>query len=138
MSKFKLKNLKVNEAMSEETVCFSAKLYENGKFVAYISNRGQGGSNDIYPAEGLTYKDVAYLDNLETECEISTLVIEMNIIHKNQNNAFILKKDKKIYTSKINTSFSKLKKTHPNYKEQIKKEINLFKAKGYEILNTNL
>jgi hypothetical protein len=37
-----LKNIKVIKSMSEETTCFSANLYLNGKKVAVLSNRGVG------------------------------------------------------------------------------------------------
>lgn len=44
---FELKKLKFHEDMSEETPCFSADLYENGKLVAHASNDGHGGPNNV-------------------------------------------------------------------------------------------
>jgi hypothetical protein len=41
--KLELKNVKINEAFSEETLMFKADLYVNGKKVAYASNDGRGG-----------------------------------------------------------------------------------------------
>jgi hypothetical protein len=41
--KLELKNIKLNMAFSEETICFKADLYVNGKKVAYASNDGRGG-----------------------------------------------------------------------------------------------
>lgn len=45
---FEIKNFKYLESRSEETYCFSAVLYTNGKKVANCGNSGQGGPTDIY------------------------------------------------------------------------------------------
>lgn len=45
---FEIKNFKYLESRSEETYCFSAVLYVNGKKVANCGNSGQGGSTDVY------------------------------------------------------------------------------------------
>jgi hypothetical protein len=41
--KLELKNVKINEAFSEETLMFKADLYVNGKKVGYANNDGRGG-----------------------------------------------------------------------------------------------
>ena len=41
--KLELKNVKINEAFSEETLMFKADLFVNGKKVAYAHNDGRGG-----------------------------------------------------------------------------------------------
>tara|TARA_R100001126_G_scaffold99413_2_gene74974 strand:- start:2994 stop:3542 length:549 start_codon:yes stop_codon:yes gene_type:complete len=41
-----LKNIKHYESMSEETYCFEANLYVDGKKVGRVSNRGKGGCHD--------------------------------------------------------------------------------------------
>ena len=41
-----LKNIKHYESMSEETYCFEASLYVDGKRVGRVSNRGTGGCHD--------------------------------------------------------------------------------------------
>jgi hypothetical protein len=46
--RLELKNLKVHDDMSEETLCFSATLYVDGKKVATVKNEGHGGSNFYY------------------------------------------------------------------------------------------
>lgn len=46
--KLELKNIKVHEDMSEETTCFSAALYANGKKVAVCRNDGRGASTNVY------------------------------------------------------------------------------------------
>lgn len=51
-----LKKFKFFPSLSEETNCFTADLYINGKLVGTTSNRGYGGNTDIHHAnsEGLT------------------------------------------------------------------------------------
>jgi hypothetical protein len=47
--KLELKNVKINEAFSEETLMFKADLYVNGKKVAYANNDGRGGCTFYNP-----------------------------------------------------------------------------------------
>ena len=44
--KITLKNVKHYESMSEETDCFEASLYVDGKKVGRVSNRGTGSYKD--------------------------------------------------------------------------------------------
>jgi hypothetical protein len=44
--KVELKNIKVCEWMSEETLCFDASIYIDGKRVGTVHNDGHGGCND--------------------------------------------------------------------------------------------
>lgn len=44
--KLELKNVKFYESMSEETNCFKADLFINGKKIAYVKNDGRGGCTD--------------------------------------------------------------------------------------------
>lgn len=46
--KLGLKNVKFYESMSEETNCFQADLFINGKKIAYVKNSGQGGCTDYH------------------------------------------------------------------------------------------
>lgn len=50
--KLELKNIKVLSANSQETECFNATLYVDGKRLASISNDGWGGPNRVYPVKG--------------------------------------------------------------------------------------
>jgi hypothetical protein len=43
-----LRKVKYNEKMSDETSCFSAEVWMDGKKLADVSNRGCGGGNDYY------------------------------------------------------------------------------------------
>jgi len=42
-----LKNVKVNDQMSDETICFSASIYIDGGRAGTVHNRGCGGSHEI-------------------------------------------------------------------------------------------
>jgi hypothetical protein len=42
-----LKNVKIVEAMSEETTCFAASIYIDGKRAGLVRNRGYGGPHEI-------------------------------------------------------------------------------------------
>lgn len=45
---FQLKNVKIHHGLSEETYCYTASLYLNGKKVADCSNHGTGGPDDYH------------------------------------------------------------------------------------------
>lgn len=47
--KIELKGIYHSERMSEETNCFTAMLYVDGKKVANVKNQGHGGCTDIIP-----------------------------------------------------------------------------------------
>lgn len=46
--KIELKNIKIVEKLSEETICFTAKIYVDGKHVGEANNRGHGGCSDCF------------------------------------------------------------------------------------------
>lgn len=61
--KIELKNISTNSRLSEETLCYSAKLYVDGKFFAHVGNRGCGGCDEQHLAEGFTYADLKALND---------------------------------------------------------------------------
>ena len=68
-----LKSIKYTGWMSEETLCFTANLYVDGKVFAEVSNQGHGGSTDFRPhpkfkTEGATYF-YRKLKEVEAHCE---------------------------------------------------------------------
>jgi hypothetical protein len=134
-----LKNLKFHEDMSEETPCFSADLYEDGKLIAHVKNSGHGGCNSVYPANGLKYDDIKHLYDMDTDCYIMELAEELNFVKKNQGKNFVLKKGGRHYTLKMpkGKSVAQIKKS-PNYKEWVKRQIENIEADGYTVMNTNL
>jgi len=46
-----LKNLKIVQSLSEETTCYSATVYVDGKKAFYAANRGCGGADEYHPIE---------------------------------------------------------------------------------------
>ena len=123
--------------MSEETECFVAQLWVDGKHIADVRNDGKGGSNDLHPMDGYTYEDIKEFDTLDAECEIFEKVIEYDEVRKLQSKNFVVKKDRKLYTLKFPMSISKLKK-FGNYDMWLINKLDNFKKHGYSILNTNL
>jgi len=66
-----VKNLKVCEYMSEETLCFTATVYVDGKRRGTAENRGHGGCTDIHPFE-LMQELIEYAATLpETQATLS-------------------------------------------------------------------
>lgn len=47
-----LRGIQHNERMSEETNCYSAKVFVDGKHVFDVSNHGHGGCDDFHPIKG--------------------------------------------------------------------------------------
>lgn len=132
-----LKNLKFFEAGSEETPCFTADLYDNGKLVAHVSNDGHGGSNRVYPVGGIYNKDVEQYMEIDQDCWIMELAERGNIVKKYQTKAIVIEKNGEIQTVtfKGNPSISKIKKgggLHVLIKTRDK-----YIAQGYNVLNTN-
>lgn len=137
MVKFELRKIKYFDAMSEETPCFTAEIWENGKHVAYAKNDGHGGCNYIHQVEGLKYDDVKKFDDMDVEAEIFGRVWEDFDIRQTQSKGFVLKKDDKIYTVKFPMTITKLKKAS-NYATWKDGQIKKHTKDGYEVLNRNL
>lgn len=64
--RFELKNVKINKALSDETTCFSADLWADGKKVAGVVNRGHGGCHQFYWTQ----------DGLDIENALNVLISE--------------------------------------------------------------
>ena len=63
--KLELKNIKHSEFASEETHCYQATLYVDGKKMAEVRNDGQGGSDFQWALKPFTEKD---LDKVRAWC----------------------------------------------------------------------
>lgn len=57
-----LKNVQYAAFASNETHCFTAKVYVDGKLLCVASNEGHGGCTDFYPAPGRKRDDVKRVD----------------------------------------------------------------------------
>lgn len=63
--KLELRNIRVNQQLSEETNCYSAVLYLDGKPIADVHNHGQGAPDESYPRKGCEAK----LEQAEAWCK---------------------------------------------------------------------
>lgn len=132
-----LKNVKYHEDISEETTCFSAEIWENGKLIAYATNDGRGGSNIITPAKGFSWKDVAHLEGIEKDCEILEMVEEYNLVSKNQTKALVLKKKGEYFTAPLKMSIAQIK-AHPAGEFSLKNLVKQKEKEGFQVLNRNI
>jgi hypothetical protein len=71
--KFEIKNYKSVRELSDETECFTLTFYYDGKRCAEVSNRGHGGSDDIYPVSPFTHEDIV---RIETEMAEDTFLVD--------------------------------------------------------------
>lgn len=165
--KIELKNIKFSETFSEETNCFNADLYIDGKKVGYTKNQGRGGntSYNSYPDTKNENRDI--IIKVEQYCktlpkiDFSGFSIDSNLESQIDNifeqwlnvkdeakNAKRLQKDFSkgicVGTALVYTITSWKKFTldeilkHPNGREVVKKTIQDIKAKGGNILNNNI
>ncbi|HAI39502.1 MAG TPA: hypothetical protein DCM40_16035 [Maribacter sp.] len=56
--KLELKNIKYFASGSQETPCYTATLYIDGKKAVYVDNNGHGGCDRHHAVEPFTWKDV--------------------------------------------------------------------------------
>lgn len=160
-----LKNIKVHPDMSEETTCFSATLWVDGKPAASCRNDGRGAPTDVLFWDGnrsdIAVKAYEYcrnnpvilwagdrsfiLHNVEDRVdELLMEYLQKRMIKRDQNKGLILhKKDSKdpYYvvhaTWKFGSLISTLMKTEQG-RNHIKNTIIESQKDGYEILNTNI
>ena len=62
INKLELKNIKYFASMHEETPCYNADIFINGKKAIHASNRGHGACDDHHTYKPFTYKDVKDLE----------------------------------------------------------------------------
>ena len=69
--KLEIKNLKICDFRSEETLCFEATLYINGQSRIIVSNGGHGGCDDHRPSKkSISYKEMYQdLEDLYAYCK---------------------------------------------------------------------
>jgi hypothetical protein len=107
--KIEIKNIKINTAFSEETVCFKADVYVNGVKTAYASNDGHGGCTFYNAYENkreLLRQAEAYAQSLPSTTETfgeTTITLESNlermiddVVYKASNDKENAKFEKKI------------------------------------------
>jgi len=77
-----IKNLKVSEFMSEETLCFSCTVYVNGKKALIAENQGQGGNTSIRALDNELFNLInGYAKNLPPYvCDYFTLEYDLELL----------------------------------------------------------
>ena len=100
---YTIKNVSVNQRMSEETTCFSADVYRDGVKVLSVTNRGCGGSHgyDEYVKGSLAEAD-AYAKTLPaTVYQGVTIAPDLDSMIDDLLNDYLLEKDVKKYLKKF-------------------------------------
>lgn len=71
-----IKNVKHSEFASQETHCFQATIYLDGKRFAQVENDGHGGCDNVYPIPGAKLKGKEWRDKLDAvEAELGKEII---------------------------------------------------------------
>lgn len=166
--KIELKNIKHSEWASEETNCFQANIYLNGKQVGYCSNDGKGGCTSYNRIPNVDYKVIEAMEEycnalppIEYDSHLKQgekFTINMTLEHylddllckylDTKNKAKLTKKmDKAIligndfsYTS-IGFKFplKEVWEKQPDFfTKTLKEYLNKYNEKGYRLLNTNI
>ena len=63
INKLELKNIKYFASMHEETPCYNADIFINGKKAIHVSNNGCGGCDSQYPHKSFTFQTVMDLQD---------------------------------------------------------------------------
>jgi len=58
-----IKNIKISLGNSDETYCFNADIYADGKKVGYAKNNGRGGNTDYNRYPKFSYDDIRDIEN---------------------------------------------------------------------------
>jgi hypothetical protein len=152
--KLELRNLKINQAFSEETTCFTATLYVDGIRTAECRNEGHGGSTDFRPFEGkdkvlvqaeaycLTLPPVKY-STIELNSDLEFVIDQL--VEAELKRRDIAKMQKRMITKLVMQKGNEISmagwgktKIADLPLEVLLRAIEKYTAKGYTILNTNL
>ena len=100
---YTLKNVSVNQRMSEETTCFSADVYRDGAKVLAVSNRGYGGGHNYYDyvAGALAEADAYARTRPATVYRGVTIAPNLDSMIDDLLNEHLLEKDAKKYLKKF-------------------------------------
>lgn len=152
--KLELKAVKYSATFSEETPCFKANLYIDGKKVAYVENDGRGGCT-YYNAYSKELRPILEEAEAYAKTLPSTMYRDIEIKSTLENvidgllNDWLLKKDmakgliygkSKDMTYMITWKGITFKKllVHPQGADLIKKAVKRVQSEGYTVFNTNL
>ena len=159
--KIEIKNIKINTAFSEETICFKADVYVNGVKTAYASNDGHGGCTFYNAYENkreLLREAEAYVKSLPNKITLEYMIDDIidEVFNKKERAKFEKKIQKATETAVVygvpnsgsfqsigfkgKLKFADLMKT-PQGRDAISRLVNRIKGelkKGEVILNTNI
>ena len=166
-TKIELKSIHVNLRMSEETYCFDAKLYYNGKHIANCYNHGHGAATSINPVYNqnprLNDANRAMVKEAEAFCKTLPPVdgydMDLEYFVDNAIHMFCKNKEDQRMAKKLQTCMQKgiVYGTPDNFttvswkghsvmsllaskqgRDAIAKKIQQLKDNGEKVLNTNL
>jgi hypothetical protein len=128
-----LKNIKYTAWASEETNCYQASLYLDGKKIALVSNDGHGGCDNFYREEGvlptveaeiheyfktlprIQFTNFAVDQDLETWCGSQVeRYLSSKDLKRHIKKGSIIKDGKNVYTWKHHLTPQMIKKNHPD------------------------
>ena len=160
--KLELRNVKVIKELSEETTCFHAILYVDGKKAAECSNRGTGGMTDVY-FENQEIKEkvvnfckknpvVNYFGDKKIEYEgvdirVDELLVEYQMkkdLKNKQKHSLVLRKEKFKDAPYIIHAYAKqlfpIEKMMQDEtkRDSLRRQIIDLRKQGYTIMNTNI
>lgn len=158
--KIELRNVKVFEAMSEETTAFHADVYVNGKKICYAKNDGRGGETYYHPYENCRdeinlieefYKNSPPKKYRDFEIKMSLTMAIDDLLEEFRMSKFLKKDMEKGICVKTEIGYEiiqwtigrkkiKLKEmlSTANGKDKVISKINELKQNKKIILNTNL
>lgn len=160
--KLELKKIKTYDKFSEETTCFTAELYVNGKKVATCKNDGCGGSNDVYFTDLEMhelvqdycknnpiiswYNDKQYM-SYSIDSRITDMICEYEfkkIARRKQKDSLLLRNESSKERPYVFDATLKLQKpikellSTSNGMKSLKKDIVRMQINGYKVMNTNI
>ncbi|MDE2095708.1 MAG: hypothetical protein KGL39_00495 [Patescibacteria group bacterium] len=121
-----LKNLKEHQDISEETLCFSATIYVNGKKAGKVMNDGQGGCNEYHWTDSILGSQIeAWAEAQATEFDFEKLdqIIDRLIQVENVRKVFQRWTRKKTYFRLLEDPLNMWNIINSPYSPQIKEFI---------------
>ena len=155
---FTLKNVKTCDFMSEETVCYEANLYCDGKLLARVYNEGHGGptnSNitakdpdwarkveaDVHKEVWITCQtgDIIYHDLGTVADEVQYQMDRNKEVSRLQKNKLVLDKADgsgwQFYTLKLSVEVATAVELAP---KKLAEQIAKLQSQGWSVVNTNI
>ena len=166
--KIELKNIKHSQWGSEETQCFQANIYLNGKLVGFCDNDGKGGCTSYNRIGNVDYK---VIQEMEEYCEglppivydsnlyeSGKCTIKMTLEHylddllcqyldgkekakmiKKMDKAILIGNSRSYQIISFKTPLKELWEKHPQYfTKTLKESLNKYAINGNTLLNNNI